>query len=163
MLKRRTNIFLFLISLITLGFSCRKIETYPVEPEITFEEFAILRSIEGQDSIGILSIGFTDGDGDIGATENDSSLNYFLDIFEVVNGSPQQVELPDSTVNFDAYIPDLTPDGKYKAIKGTINFSLPLYFMTPFLNSDTIFFETSIADRAMHQSNVITTPQFIVN
>lgn len=163
MLKRQTSVIVILIGLIILGIACRKIESYPVEPEIEFEDFSVLRSIDGKDSIGILSIGFTDGDGDLGVTENDSSVNYFLDIFEVVDGNPQEVILPDSTVNFDAYIPDLTPDGKYKAIKGTISFSLPLYFMTPFLNSDTIFFETSIADRAMHQSNVVTTPQFIVN
>lgn len=161
---RKTLFILLVISgLLSLQFSCTEIEEFPDTPAIEFDNFGIIKNINGQDSLGILSIGFTDGDGDLGVSDYDSSVNFLLDIYEIVNGDSRKVQLPDSNINFSAYIPNLTPEGKYKAIKGSIHYFLPLYFMTPFLETDTIFFETSIIDRAMHQSNVITTPVFVLD
>lgn len=162
-MRKSIRILSIFATFIALQYSCREIEEFPETPAIEFEDFMVMKDINGLDSMGILILGFTDGDGDLGVSSNDSSVNYFLDIFEVVNGEPQQVELPDSSVNFNAYIPNLTPEGKYKGIKGSIYYFLPLYFMMPFLETDTIFFETSIVDRAMHESNMITTPLIVLD
>ena len=56
-------------------------------------------------------------------------------------------------------IPYLTPDDPNKAIKGIIVDTLPL---NPHPLYDTIRFSCYIYDRALHQSNIITTPEFVV-
>ena len=57
-------------------------------------------------------------------------------------------------------IPYLTPDGKNKALKGEILRELNLPF--PLVN-DTMKYDIFIYDRGLHQSNTITTPEFIFN
>ncbi len=160
-------LLILLPALLIYFFSCQKFEEYPVIPHIEFNEFQVIKDINGSDSLGYLSISYTDGDGDIGLKSSDTlppyEYNFFLDIYQNINGELEKVVLPDSNVTFNARIPILTPKGVHKAIKGTIEMELELFRMVPFLDSDTIAFETYIVDRALHESNVIMTPEFIVN
>lgn len=158
-MKKTQNIWIPVFLIILLFFSCRDVENFPIEPHIDYKSFGTILSVSNTDSLGILSISFEDGDGDIGSENQE---NYFINIFQMVDGEMQKVELPDTSVNFNAIIPDLTPKGKYKGIKGTIDYLLELYNFTPLLDSDTIAFETYIKDRAGHQSNTVMTPNIIV-
>ncbi len=148
-------------------YSCEDFEEYPVVPHIEYKEFGIVKDQAGKDSLGYLSITYTDGDGDIGLKETDTltpyQYNFFLDIYELINDTLRKLILPDTNVNFNSRIPVLTPDGASKAIKGTIELELELYMMIPFLESDTIAFEMYIMDRALHKSNVVMTPQLVFN
>ncbi|MFU8842674.1 MAG: hypothetical protein ACNA7V_02585 [Bacteroidales bacterium] len=146
-------------------FACKKQETYPVIPEIAFEEFVLLYNpATGIIERGVLKISFKDGDGDIGLKPNETEppydYNLFLKYFEIQLGDTNHVVIIDpisgDTANFNARIPVLTPDGSAKAIKGTIEDTIFVY--NPLSAFDTIMFEVYLVDRALNKSNVIKTP-----
>lgn len=157
-----------MIILILLLFGCKKAEDYPVEPVIVFEEFLkILDPYTGVYERGVLKISFTDGDGDIGLTQSDTSENFIITYLEIQNGDTVEVELEwydkinDTLlpINHNARIPILTPEGNNKSIKGEIADTLFIYnFTSPF---DTLLFRAYILDRAQNRSNEIITPLIV--
>lgn len=164
-MKTYTKISLFLLIPLIAGLvGCIKEEQYPVEPHIEFVGFATARDISGKDSIGAISISYTDGDGDIGLYEYDTieplKYNFYLKFMQVINQELVEVKPLDTTITFNARIPFLTPSGRNKNIKGDITMYLELYFSKKHLQSDTIAFEIYIKDRALNTSNVIKTPLF---
>lgn len=165
-MKKLSLHVLYMALVATLFPACQKFEEYPIEPHIEYQDFAVVKDSIGRDSLGFFTISYRDGDGDIGLTKNDTlppyQYNFFLNIYENINGELVKLQLPDTNVNFNSRIPVLTPDGINKAIKGSIEMKLELFMMTPFLNSDTIAFEAWIVDRALHKSNVVMSPQFIL-
>lgn len=146
---------------------CIREEQYPLEPVIAFNEFATLKDVSGKDSIGAFTINYTDGDGDIGLQDADTldglRYNYFMRIFQHVNGQEEEVLPIDSSSSFNGRIPYLTPNGRNKNIKGDITLYIELYYMRQALKSDTIAFEVYIQDRALHSSNVVRTPWFLMD
>lgn len=161
----KSILFLSIVLALTIS-ACQSFEEYPVVPHIEFESFAVIKNNQGIDSLGFLTISYTDGDGDIGLREGDTlppyDINFYLDLYQYLDDSLRKFIFPDTNVNFNARIPDLTPSGVNKAIKGDIEYEFELYQMVPFLESDTIAFEIYILDRALHQSNVIMTPLFVL-
>jgi len=153
------KIFIIIFSFI-LFFACQKIEKYPDIPEIEF--VGVTRIINPDNIIDkvVLKISFTDGDGDIGLTQNDTlppyDYNFFIKYFEKRDGEFVEVVLKD--FSFNARIPVLTPEGRNKSIKGEIQDTIIVNTMSAY---DTIRFETYIVDRALHESNVIITPDII--
>jgi hypothetical protein len=119
------------------------------------------------DDKGVLKIFFTDGDGDLGLADFDTMppfnknseyyYNYFITYFEKQHGTFKKVDLP---VTFNSRIPRIASKGNSKSIKGEID--LEIYINNPFSTYDTIRFEASICDRALHMSNVITTSEIII-
>ena len=130
-------------------------------PFISYQGFTLLLNEDSITERGILQFSFTDGDGDIGLTQADTlppyDFNLYITYFEKQNGVYKKVDLP-STLN--ARIPVLTPSGNIKSIKGDIQDTL--YVNNPASTFDTIKFEVYIVDRALHQSNVIETPDIVV-
>jgi len=167
-MKRYTKISLILVlPILAVIAGCIKEEQYPVEPHIEFIEFATLTDVTGKiDSLGLLRISYTDGDGDIGFYPDEPveplNYNYYLKMFQYVNNQLVEVEPANNEVPFNARIPILTPTGRNKNIKGTIDRSLDLYFARQVLLSDTIKFEIYIKDRALNVSNVVETPLYII-
>ena len=159
-------VWIFFIAGLIIFSSCTKFEEYPIIPHIEFVSFATILNVQQQDSLGYITISYTDGDGDIGLTSEENTppyqYNFFLDIYENINGVQQKIVFPDTSITFNSRIPVLTPDGINKSIKGEIEMELELYIMIPFLDSDTISFEIYIMDRALNKSNVIHTPEFLV-
>jgi len=162
---RYVFLFLFASGLYFLP-SCMKKETFPDVPEI---EFAGWTSVfdTGQFAIrGILAITFKDGNGDIGLNpadtfppfnkQGDYYYNYVITYYEKQLGAYVKIDLDPP---FSARIPVLTPDDPNRAIKGFIADTLA---MNPHPLFDTIRFELYIYDRALHQSNVVTTPDIIL-
>jgi len=167
MMKTYSKITLFSILILLIGLSgCIKEQSYPVEPVIQYTQFGVMRSVNNYDSLGVLSISYTDGDGDIGLYDSDTvepyKYNFYLKFMQMVNGHLEEIVLPDSSFGFNARIPILTPAGRNKNIKGDISIDLQLYYAWPLLKSDTIAFEVYIKDRALHQSNVVQTPLFVI-
>jgi hypothetical protein len=160
-----------LIFLLLMGFaffySCKKPETYPVIPAIQFESFTKIQNLTGKDEKGILKISFTDGDGDIGLAPEDTLApynsgskyyyNFFIDYYEKQNGTYAKVNLP---MTNNSRIPVITPDGETKSVKGDIE--VVLFINNLLSDFDTIYYEASICDRALHVSNVIKTPDIII-
>jgi hypothetical protein len=162
----------FIIIFIFLGFaftisSCKKTEKYPIEPSITFNNFYKISNGTNIDNYGLLELDFTDGDGDIGLSENDLNppfdstsvyyYNFFINYYEKQHGTFVKPTLFET---FNARIPILNTSNGEQSLKGTISIQLPINnFASTY---DTIRFDCQICDRALHMSNKITSPEIIV-
>ena len=154
-------------------YGCRKYDQYPVVPHIALNSFTKLADSTGVDQKGVIGISFTDGDGDLGLTSNQNTGNYLYDIFvkyfekkkgvfkEVIITTPNTITGKPDTLWFNGRIPYLTPVGKAKAISGEINDTL---FINNYASTyDTIKYQIYIQDRALNKSNVVETPEIVVN
>jgi hypothetical protein len=142
--------------------SCVKEKDFPVIPVIAFKKFNNY-STDSADCI----ITFKDGDGDIGIKPEDSSspndfkLKYlYLDTldnkFKPFDSDPINPGM--DTLFYTYRVPDLTPEGQYKALDGEIIAKLraaPIYYPT----HKTVKFEITLRDRAGHVSNLVSTDQ----
>lgn len=164
-----TSLFVGLAALVMLS-SCLKPVSYPDEPElqsVTYEKMG--------DSL-LISIEFTDGDGDVGLDANDTispfnqnsfyHYNLYIEYYEMMDGEwvkgrddPSGNNFPTGdTINFQYRIANLTPIGQNKTLKGTINVTLaPLYYNFISNHNDSIKFRISLIDRALNFSNYIET------
>jgi hypothetical protein len=146
--------------------SCMKKETYPDIPQIEFAGWQSVFDTGQFPKRGILAITFKDGNGDIGLNpadtfppfnkQGDYYYNYVFIYYEKQMGTYVKIDLDPP---FSARIPILTPDNPNKAIKGIIVDTLAL---NPHPLFDTIRFDLFIYDRALHKSNVVTTPDIIL-
>ncbi len=165
------SIFFILFSGWVLFFSCRKIESYPEIPSIEFKSFTLSDSIVVIDSMGNwgktgeLIFGFVDGDGDIGLPPPDSTskdttnYNLFFTLYEKLDGEFAKVDEDDLATLLNYRIPFIEMEGQNKTLKGEIKVELSYYLIHGRLEYDTIMYEFYIIDRALHQSNVETTPE----
>ena len=156
-----------------LFYGCRKYDHYPIVPHIELNSFQKFADSTGIDQTGVLGLSFTDGDGDLGLTAaqntGDFQFNLFIKYFEKQKGvfkeviltSPNTLTGKPDTLWFNGRIPYLTPDGKAKAISGEITDTLFINnFVSPY---DTIKYQIYIKDRALNKSNVVETPEIIIN
>lgn len=160
--------FKYLFGIILLAgliVSCQQEETYPIIPEIEFDQFVKLWNPQTMIyERGVFAISFKDGDGDIGLKDGDTvapyDFNLFINYYEIQNGDSVRVIISDSN-EFNARIPILTPLGTNKSISGLIEDTLFMYnYQSTF---DTIMFDAYIMDRALHKSNVVNTGWFLRN
>ena len=166
-MKLYTKISLILLISFFAGLTgCVKEEQYPLEPIIEFVGFATMKDISGRDSIGAVTISYTDGDGNIGLfawdTVEPRKYNYYLKFMQYINKQLVEFKPSDTTITFNARIPLLTPVGRNKNIKGDITNTIELYFARQLLQSDTIAFEIYIKDRDLNASTVVETPLFVI-
>ncbi len=158
--------------------ACRKFETFPIEPAISFKEFLVEFNPEtGITERGVLKFDYTDGDGDLGLEPWDTLppyhrqgsyyYNLIIKYYEKQYGEFVEVPLlswnPDSlyydTITFNGRIPNLSPESGNMNIKGEIQDTLFIY--NPLSDFDTIKFGVYIYDRALHSSNEIETGEII--
>ena len=154
--------------MITLAGACSKDPDLPVEPAIRFVSFTKVINNSGKDDKGVLKINFTDGDGDIGLTDEDIQAPYdtasmyyyncFITYYEKQHGTWVAVDLP---LTNNARIPLVEDAGLGNPLTGDID--IELYINNPFSAFDTICFDLFLVDRALHHSNTITTPDIIIN
>lgn len=137
--------------LLSLMGSCLTPPDYSTIPEIQFDSIT-KTSVKGLsstpsvlDSITFL-IGFTDGDGDLGAASNDTTPNLFF---------------RDSRTGYvnRFQFPSITPEGNVKDISGTIAYTFSPFDCDPGKKLDTIVYTIYIVDRAGNISNEVTTPK----
>jgi hypothetical protein len=148
--------------------SCIKQESYSVIPEIGYQSFQLVypNATAPYPSTGILSITFQDGDGDIGLTARDTLppynkegnyyYNFVIRYFEKRDTGYAEVVLDPP---YSLRLPILNMGYTNKAIKGLIVDTLA---MDPSPAFDTIRFEVFLYDRALHKSNVVTTPDIVL-
>lgn len=164
-----TKIRLFLVGLtaliLVLHTSCRKFEEYPPEPQITYNDFVLYLNPEtGITEVGVLSVQYIDGDGDIGLDQGDTLAPFhpegdFHYNFKVRYFEQQQGHLVEVPVNFNARIPPLIPKDQTKSVKGIIE--QEVYIYNPASSYDTILFKVQLIDRALNISNEISTPLIV--
>ncbi len=152
----KITVFLLLV----LGWaviSCKKKDKFPPEPEISYKSFEKF----GADSAHLI-ISFTDGDGDIGLTQSDTTepylFNFFTRYYYKVKGVFVEKILP---IPLNFRVPILNSSKKSKSLEGEIliTFLKPYYFPTI---KDTIQYEIFIKDRALNESNRVRTDEIIV-
>jgi len=166
-MKLYTKISLILLIPLFAGLTgCIKEEQYPLEPKIEYKSYETYTAVDGKDSLGKITISYTDGDGNIGLFSWDTveprKYNFYLKFMQLIDNKLVEVKPVDSSINFNARIPILTPAGKNKNIKGDISMTLELYFAGQMLQSDVIAFEIFIKDRDLNKSNVVETPMFTI-
>ncbi|MBD2722692.1 hypothetical protein [Hymenobacter armeniacus] len=162
--------------------SCLNAPEYPETPSIDFNSLTMVRNKPaGQTEIDTLkfALDFRDGDGDLGLSDEDIkvapwnatsggpnnrgySYNYFIQPYKKVNGIfVKFINAGGVAGEYDGRFLRLDDtDGRPAPLKGTLNYKLPINIDgAPFFPGDVLKFEISIMDRALHQSNVITTSE----
>ena len=160
--------FLFLMA------SCQEKPDYPVEPRITYEGLAYLMDADSTlTGDVVLSIGYTDGDGDLGLDDADTLYpfgpndpHYFNLLIDYLKWDGTQfVETPllswnpmtqsYDTISFNARFKRLVFNDEVKPISGTIDYKLTVY--NPLSPNDTVKLRARLVDRALHESNTVET------
>lgn len=161
----RSKLQIFLLTAITgiALYSCIERREYPIEPAITFKSFATIQSVAGHDSIGLLTIKFTDGDGDVGLAQTDTLApfnpgsefyyNFFITFSQKIGNDFQEITTP-----YNSRIPDVNPEHIDKDLVGDITIEIDLNILSLVLTSETIKMKAYMVDRALNASNTIETP-----
>lgn len=151
--------------LIILLSGCPEIEVIPEIPEIEFLSFTLSEDVDELENIiltGELVFSFQDGDGDIGLQEPDTITpgdttiyNLFFTMFQKTEGEYIELGEDDLGAPLNYRIPYIEPrEGQNKILSGEVN----IRFEYPTINYDTIRYDFYITDRALHKSNIESTP-----
>ena len=163
---------LFLVMIVLAA--CQKKVEYPIEPVVTYQGLAYVMDADSTlTGEVVLSIGYTDGDGDLGLDDADTLYpfgprdpHYYNLIIDYLkwDGTAfvetpllswnQQTQSYD-TISFNARFKRLVFNDEEKAISGTIDYTMMVY--NPLSPNDTIRFRVHLIDRALHESNSIET------
>ncbi len=158
---------------ITLSLSaCFNEPDYSNTPQIDFKGIFAYKDLPAQRGVGrgrrdsiVVTIGFKDGDGNLGndipIAKADSARyasnggwgNYKIRTLRLVNKQYQEINL---AVNQTLYFPDLTKGKPKGAIEGSLDFNSTFQYG----NSYQIYpikFQIQIRDRNLNESNVIET------
>lgn len=150
---------ILLILLVSIVISnCKKEDTYPVTPQITFKSLTKFQNVAQNDSLEVV-FSFTDGDGDVGTAEGDSvNRDVFVKLFEMKNGVFVEYVNPAAPLEYN--IPYLVPRGNNSALVGDIKINIDYNILQP---NDTIRYELYMMDRARNKSNTVTTSTIVTN
>lgn len=158
--------------------SCLEPPDYSDTPSIGFKS---INSERISDANGVydrvtIVVSYRDGDGDLGLNNEDKAPgspwaernangtlnpfynNYYLTPF-VRNAQGEFVELalPDPNFNYNSTYPRLATDDRSAPLRGDLKFSYDFFQGNPFSRGQVVRFNVSILDRALNQSNTITT------
>ncbi len=170
MKKTITILFAILIAMA----ACKKKVEYPIEPKITFDGlFYLMNADSTLTGEVILTIGYTDGDGDLGLDDADTLYpfgpndphyyNLIIDYLKwdgndfvetpLLNWNQQTQSF--DTISFNARFKRLVFNDEEASISGVIDYTMMVF--NPLSPNDTIKFRAHILDRALHESNTIET------
>ena len=157
-----SKIVLFIV-LLTLFFACKKRESFSDIPYLEFSHYELKDSVDALGNITKLCelhIYFTDGDGDIGLFNDDTiapyDYNLFVNYFEMHNDILQQINV---NPPYHIRMPNLTPTGQNKSLKVDVKYDVNVTYR----NSDTIKFELKLFDRALNESDWVSSSLIILN
>jgi len=170
-MKKALVIFVF--TLFALA-SCQEKMEYPIEPKITCEGLAYVMNADSTlTGEVVLSIGYTDGDGDLGLDDADTLYpfgpndphfyNLIIDYLKWDGNtfvdtpllSWNQLTQSFDTISFNARFKRLVFNDEVKPISGTIDYKMTVF--NPLSPNDTIKLRVHLIDRALHESNTIET------
>lgn len=143
--------------------SCGKIDTLPEEPRIEYTSFTVFDTTDLLGNVvkgGRLKFYFEDGDGNVGLAspsveeENYDSINLFLTLYRINNGSATTAPDNDPFKPTGYRIPYMERTGQNKILKGDISVIFMYLF---FSEEDTLRYDFYIKDRAENLSNTVST------
>lgn len=169
-----------LAGLLTLGLSgCLKAPEYSTTPEISFESIYLKHDVSTTQPIDsvFITIRFQDGDGDLGLSDADLKLpqftypsryssNFFMEPYVKSGSGFASLASLGRTTKEAYYSPfnrSITSslNGKSGPIKGSLTRVYAIAYRTLYQPGEEARFTVSIADRAMHESNTITTTSIV--
>ena len=166
--------FIIICLLGLLYSSCAKKENYPDVPAITFNSFAAYDYTKYTNDSDILTLNFTDGNGDIGYPSSETNPPHDLYVLPLIwdyrSKSYQPWILNNDTFTFPYNIPYITPVGNDKELSGLIKVNMGYFLYQNIVNDFTpgmidtladpynMIFKVWIYDRAGNKSNVLVTP-----
>ncbi|WP_157807306.1 hypothetical protein [Hymenobacter chitinivorans] len=164
--------------------SCLQAPDYPTTPHIDFKEVQAKRYTFGGGQTPVdtvrITIDFTDGDGDLGLSPDEKQApynpadangnynrttdNYFITAYKRSNANlPFEPVVTGSAQGYNSRFPKLfSTDAKPGPLKGSLTLTLPFFLGSPFRPGDEVRFDVSIMDRALNESNKITTSSYVV-
>jgi hypothetical protein len=147
----RLVFFILTIGLVYSSFnSCIKPPDYGEVPVIEYKSISADTVNENTDSL-IIVFSFTDGDGDVGPTDDqDSTINLFL------------IDSRDNSIK-EYQLPNITPGGNVKAISGEVTVKVESFACQPGNEFDQMTYTIQIKDRAGHLSNTINTDPITID
>jgi hypothetical protein len=161
MLKKYSKLHVFLIVAMAFFSSCIDREDYPIEPYIEFKDFYVVTDETTGTKTGVIVLFFTDGDGDIGLSARDTIYpfepdgeyynNFMMNVFKM-QGS-DTVRMP-----YNMRIPPINPDSYSQNLKGEMYIDISIEVLLAVLPDKKFQFEAFIYDKALHRSNLITSP-----
>ena len=135
---------------------CLKSNEYPPEPAIEFLSYTYTDSIDDLGNpahLGLLTVSFTDGDGDMGLAQSDTAAPFDYNLY--VNRVGIKGGMEQAPVELKFRIPYITPKGQIKTLTGEMDVELDVIPVQ--VSYDTLFYELYLLDRALNKSNTITT------
>lgn len=142
--------------------ACNKLETYDDRPIITESSYSLLQNDAGVDTSLVLKFTFTDGDGNVGLSTNDTiapyDANVMIDYYEKIDGVFTKIIIPGTTdtLNFNSRIKAFGSGNPTKAeVEVKVNISVVL--------ADTVKFDYYILDKDLNKSNTVTTGTIVLN
>jgi hypothetical protein len=167
--RKNTAIVLNLALVLLLALpGCIKKENYPVDPVISYKDF---KSYD--DDSAYFTLKFTDGDGDFGLKPEDTSGSYSSTgkyyynlymkyMYKKPDGTWSAYFNANPLVNDTQYykyrVPFIEQSGKDKSMNGEVR--VKLTELRPTTSHKFIKYVFYIYDKALHQSNVVTSPEF---
>lgn len=151
--------FLFLLFLIAGLYACVKKTNYPASPVIEYKDF-----VPFVGDSAFLEIKFTDGDGDIGVPENDTTKTLFFTYYYKDTITQKYTAyysaLFNDTLRTGYIVKSPTDDYNGKPISGEISIDIQQYRHSKKIKY--IKYVMYLLDRAGNKSNVLTTPEIKV-
>ena len=151
MVNRLFKTVLFSFTLFQL-IGCKKQPDFPLTPVITYKGVSTTNVKEGKETI-VIKFSFTDGDGDLGLPQNDTSSD--------VRILDERVGL-NMPIEYNYRLPEIATGTKNKALSGQVEITIPNTFIRPGFVVDTLTYSLRIKDRAGRFSNIITTPRISI-
>lgn len=152
--------------------SCLQDHDYAIEPHIEEKAVTVFRKNDAfglRDSVEI-ALNFEDGDGDLGLDGSDTTgvlgirtnrffNNFFVQAYTKNSaGTLVPLPLPPGFTYNGRFIRLTKTDTRPGPIKGVLRYAIPFSLFNPLTVSGTeMQFVVSIADRALHESNKVTT------
>jgi len=160
-LKNKFPIYVTILAIfILLLTSCFENPNYPDQPIVTYKSFVI------ENDSADFSFDFTDGNGDIGLSDDEVAPPYNLGSYYYYNLYVQYYEKDDilgwvpgkdlagDSIIFKYRIKPIIDGGKEKPLKGTITVSIePIFYNPTSPDSDTIRYRIQLIDRDLNMSD----------
>lgn len=157
-MKSHTKIAFYCLSF--LGFyACSNEKNFPNTPHLEVRDFTEQFVVEGSDveKIAIWTLGFTDGDGDIGVRENKNDPdNFLVTIFFIEDGITNEREGQSFRI---PVVKNIRTD---KGIEGSFEFKIEteLFAADTSITADSLIYQGYVVDRSGNESNIVSTPIF---
>lgn len=163
---RDLKLFSSILVLLIICFACNSDPAYPEIPEINLESVKVYKNRLGKDSMIILNIKYTDGDGDLGLDENDTMppfnfgnigfYNLTIGYEAKKDNNWQKIIIPLSsdTIQFNQRFVRLNKTNKTKTILGNMEVRIPAS-PYPGIKPDTIRLICRMSDRKLHYSKTV--------